>query len=238
MGCLVSLTGKVIVGGGNDCGCSGSGAPSKQQPLELACPGKQYPATVSTDCPTQVQTFGSPGAEFVDLPGTSALGNMQLLVVRTRASMVLRVGAAPALLVGASGTFPTGFAGGETFAFTVDLTPVPVVFTAAAQTAAQVAQEINQAAIGAGLSFLPARVMTNGQLELTGLATGLQGSLAVTTANAVIGFPSIATAVGAGRDHKINGLFIAQYDNDDAPTRVQISGQGYVEALAAGAAAA
>jgi hypothetical protein len=237
MSCLVNLTGKITVGG--DCGCSGGGsggAPTKQQPLSFACQGVNYPAIVSTDCPQQIQTPGVIGASWVDVPGQGTLANYRLLYVLTKAPMALRIGAAAATLLGSGGTFPTGFVGGETFAFEADGIAVPVVFTSGAQSAAQVVAQINQAAVGAGLTYLPATVDTTGQVRLTGKATGVQGSIEITTANAVVGFAAATTVAGSGSDVRINGLFLAQFDEQAAPTRIQISGQGQVEVLAAGSA--
>lgn len=236
MSCLVSLVGKVSVGGG-DCGCSGSGGVSKQQPLDLGCNGTQYAAVVSTDCPTQVQTTGVVGAEFVDLPGTDGIGGFQLLVVKTQTVMRLRIGGAAATLLGSGASFPTGFSGGESLTFEADGVEVDATFTAAAQSAVQVAQEINQAAIGAGLTYLPATVDATGQLRLSGRLTGSEGTLEITGALAALGFASPVLVVGAGSDVDVNGAFLAQFDSSAAPARVQISGNGRVEVLAAGMAA-
>lgn len=236
MGCSVTLTGKLAVGG-EGCGCAGNGAPSKQVPLAFACQGLNYGAIVSTDCPVQVQTFGVPGTLWQELPG-GALGSYRLLYLLTKAPMKLRVGAAPAALVGSAAAFPVTLAGGETFTPVVDGVAVPVTFTSGAKTAAQIATAINQAAVGAGLTTLPASVDVSGQVRIAGTKTGDQGAIAVTTALASIGFASTsAAAKGAGSDLSVNGLALLQFDEASAPTRIQISGSGMVEVLAAGAAA-
>jgi hypothetical protein len=149
---------------------------------------------------------------------------------------MLRIGAAPAQVLGSGGSFPTTFSGGETLAFTVDGTAVAVTFTAAAQSAANVASEINQAAIAAGLTFLPAAVQSSGQLSLTGSATGVQGSVEVTAGNATIGLPTADLVRGAGEDVRVNGTALLQFDASNPPSRIQVSGSAQIEVLSAGAA--
>jgi hypothetical protein len=184
-----------------------------------------------------VQTAGVLGTHWTELvPGQ--LKNFQLLYFRSRmVPMRLRIGAAPATLLGSGASWPVLFAGGETFTPVVDGVAVPVTFTAGSRSAQQVATLINQAAVGAGLMALPASVDATGQLRLTGSATGEQGLLTVTTALAAIGFASTAARdVGAGTDLDVNGLCLLQFEEQTAPTRIQVSGVGWVEFLAAGAA--
>lgn len=234
MACQLTLQGNVVVGG-HGCGCDGGS--QKIQGLSFACPQTLFQGIGGTDCAVQIITPGAPGDNFVELPGSGMVGTYQLLIVRTTAPVVLRVGAAPAELLGVSGSFPTSFAGGETFAVTVDGVAVAATFTSGDQSAAQVAARVNQAAIAAGLTFLPVSVQTNGQLRIRGLKTGVDGSLDITTANATIGFPSAAAeAIGGGVDQDVNGLLVQQFPSSAAPTRIQISGSAQVEVLAAGTA--
>jgi hypothetical protein len=236
MACQVTLQGAIAVGGGN-CGCSG-GSSSKVQGLGFACNAATYAAIVSTDCALAVATVGAIGQNWRDLPALEGLSVIQLLMVKGSSPFRLRLGADVAKLVGTGGTFPTSFAGSETFAFEADGVLVSVVFTSGAQTAAQVALQINQAALAAGLDYLPASVLTSGQLQLAGKATGVQGSIDITTANATIGFASAtALAVGAGADVDSQGLFLNQFESSSAPARVQISGNVSIEVFAAGMAA-
>ncbi len=238
MGCQVTLSGKLVVGG-EGCGCSGiGGAPTKQQPLAFACSGRTYGAVVSSDCDQQIQTLGVPGTTWQDLIGAGQIKAYQLLYLLTKAPMKLRIGAAEAALVGSGAAWPVVFAGGETFTPVVDGVAVPVSFTAGTRTAAQTATATNQAAVGAGLGFLPASVDVTGQLRLVGQLTGAQGSVTVTTALAAIGFGSTSLrAVGAGADMNVDGLQVFSFDASNAPTRIQISGQGQIQVLAAGTAA-
>lgn len=237
MSCQLTLQGQVVVGGGGCCG--GDGGSQKIQGLSFGCPYTLFQAIFSTDCAVPIVTSGAVGDAWVELPGTGVVGGYLLLIVKSTGAVRLRIGAAPAELLGAAGTFPTGFAGGETFAFIVDSVAVAVVFTSGAQSVLQVATQINQAALGAGLDFLPAFAQTNGQLGLRGEKTGKQGSLDITTARAAIGFPSAAAeSEGEGEDQDVSGLLLQQFPNNDMPTRIQISGNAQVEVLAAGTAAA
>ncbi len=238
--CSLTLSGQILVGGPG-CGCSGSDLSQKLVGLGFACSGQIYQAIGGTDCAVPIATAGAVGDVFQELPNVSSIGGFQLLALKTSAKVMLRIGAAPAELLGSGGTFPTLFSGGQTFAFDVDSVSVPVVFQAGDQTAAQVVSRINQAAIAAGLTFLPAFVQTNGQVGLRGTRTGLTGFVDVTTANATVGFPSSVApagyASGEGSDVLVNGLTLMQFDPSSPPERIQISGSAQIEVLAAGLAA-
>lgn len=232
----VQLTGQITVGGTV---CPDPCAPgsSKIQGLALSCPGStSFQCVVSTDVPCSIATAGLLGAEFDELPVTDALDDIELLYVRSNVLMRLRLGAAPAALVSTGLALPLG--GGETLIFDVDGRPtVTVTFTAAA-TAAAVANEINAAAVLLGQPP-PASVNTAGALVLTGVLTGVDGSVNVTggTGQVALGFASGANdaAVGAGSDVDFNGIFLVEFGkNGGAVSRVQISGQGTVEVFAAG----
>jgi hypothetical protein len=236
MGCQLTLSGKLTVGGPG-CGCSGGSSPTKTLSLSGACLGESYAAISGTDCPTLIQTIGIPGAVWQDLPALNGLRNIRFLYVAAKAPMLLRIGATVATLLGSGVSFPVTLAGGEVFAFTVDGVAVSTTFSSGSKTAAAIVTAINQAAVGAGLSFFPASVDTLGQVRLSGLKTGKDGSVVITTALAAIGFAAVASAVGGGADLSVNGTQLLQFAEDGAPTRVQISGHGWVEVLAGGAAA-
>ncbi len=106
-------------------------------------------------------------------------------------------------------------------------------FAGASLSAVQVAQQINAAAIAAGLSFLPASVSTAGQLVLTGLRTGVDGALLIGTGIAAIGLPTTAAVNGSGADVDVWGAFLVQF-GQTGPSRIQISGNAKIEILAAG----
>lgn len=235
MACNVELQGTLSVGGG--CGCSGDGSGSSaSKSLSLGCSGASFGQVGETPCPVYVQTAGAPGDAFVTLPGTAELGAIQLLYVKTTAPMVLRVGAEEASLEGAGAAFPVVMAGSEVLDFKADGVAVSVAFDAGSTTAQSAAQQINQAAIAAGLSYLPASVASSGQLELSGVKTGNQGSIEITGALASVGFSSATKVYGEGADLR-GSVFLLQLDPSSSPGRVQISGVGQVEVFAAGAAA-
>ena len=232
----VDLSGQITVGGTvcpDPCGT----ASSKIQGLALSCPGStSFGCVVSTDVPCSIATVGVLGAAFEEVPVTDALDLIELLYVRSNALMRLRLGAAPAALVSTGLALPRG--GGETLIFDVDGQPtVTVTFTAAA-AAATVANEINAAAALEGQAP-PASVNTAGALVLTGVLTGVDGSVNVTggTGQAALGLASGANdaAVGAGSDVDFNGIFLVEFGkNGGSIARAQISGQGTVDVFAAG----
>lgn len=231
--CSLKLSGQVTVGGG---ACCDSSSPSQKiQALGFSCPDATYQAIVGTDCAVLVQTSGLPGQNWLDCPGTKDLAGIRLLVLKASSPVVLRIGAAVAQLVGSGGTFPTGFSGGETFSFKADGVLVAVTFQSGDQSAAQVASRINQAAVAAGLSYLPATVLSSGQLQLQGVLTGSQGSVEVTVTRSAIGFPTALKVLGAGSDLTVRTA-ILEFDptTSTPPARVQVSGVARVEVLAAG----
>lgn len=233
MTCTLQLTGNVSVGGGA-CVCAGAGAQpsSKTMGLSFSCAGTIYGAITSTDCPTSIAA-----TSFIELPGSDSIGRFELLSFKSNAAMTLRIGAAAATILGAGGTFPTGFSGGEAFDFTVDGVNIAGTFTAAAQNIGDVVNELNQAAVGAGFAYLPFAADVSGQVSVTGQETGSDGSVVVNTANATIGFPTAGQSVtGGGSDMVVNGLALIQFNSTDAPTRIQVKGTGQIEVLAAGTA--
>lgn len=234
MTCTVQLVGSVSVGG--SCGCTGftaggSAPSSKTMGLSFSCTGTTYGAVNSSDCPININT-----ATFIELPGSDAVGDFQLVSIKSSSLVTLRVGAAAATVSGVGGSFPTGFSGGEAFDFDVDGTNVAGTFTVAAQNITDVLSELNQAAIAAGLAYLPFTASTSGQVTVTGVATGSDGSVVVNTTIAALGFTAATTVFGSGDDLAVNGLFLSQFNPTSAPTRIQIMGIAQVEILLAGAA--
>lgn len=231
MSCQLVLDGHISVGG-NGCGCNdSSGVSSTVRGLSLECSSTSFEAIKSTDCAVQVATLGSIGQNWSELP--VLLGVYQLLSLKTSAAVKLRIGAAPASIPGSAGVFPATTINGSTFAFTADAVPVSFAFAGGSLSAAQVANQINAAAVAAGLSFLPAAVTAAGQLTLSGLKTGTDGSLAITTGIAAIGLPTTAAVKGAGADVDVWGSFLVQF-GQLGPSRIQISGNAKIEILAAG----
>lgn len=236
----VELSGQITVGGAS-CTDSCSGGSLKQQSLTLRCSNQWYPAAVSSDVPVQIQTPGVVGAAWVDVPTTDALDKIELLMIRSNAPARVRVGAAVARLLSASVAFPVTFVA-ETLIFKVDGgAAITCTFTAGAKTAQQIVNALNAAAALAGLAVMPWSVDAGGQLALSGVATGVQGSVEVTggTAQAMLGFAVTYSAVGAGADTDFVGLYLVEFGRGSllAPARVQISGIAQIEVFAAGTTA-
>jgi hypothetical protein len=199
--------------------------------LSFSCAGTNYGAITSTDCPVSINT-----TTFIDLPGSDSVGQFQLLSLKSNGAMTLRIGAAEASLIAVGGSYPTGFSGGQAFGFSIDQVAVTGTFLVGDQSISQVVTRLNQAAISAGLTYLPFTADVTGQVRITGKQTGLDGLILVTVTNATIGFVANAAAEGEGSDLTVNGLFMAQFDTITAPKRILIKGNGQVEILAAGSA--
>lgn len=237
MTCALTLSGQIVVGGPGGCGC-GDVLSQKIQGLGFACASAIFQAIAGTECAVAIATAGAAGDAFQELPSVSSVGGIQLLLLKSSQPVVLRIGADNAELLGTGGTFPTLFAGGETFAFKVDALTVPVTFTSGDQTAQQVVNRINSAAALAGGTTMPAFLQSSGQVGLRGVATGEDGLVDITTANATVGFASAAAeAHGAGEDLPVQGIALLQFPQSSPPERIQISGTAQIEVLAAGLAA-
>lgn len=237
MGSLL-LRGSLDVGAGcGGCGgCSGCGSDRTMRALGLRCPGSSYyQSVVATGAPIRVQTTGAPGDEFVDLDLLADLIGVEFLYVKSDAPIVLRLDAEAARVVGSGGTFPTGFAGGETLTLDVDGTAVTATFQVGDQTAAQVVARINGACAIAGLPT-PRASVSGTQVAVDGVLTGPEGNVDVTggTGAATLGL-SGASAVGSGQDIPVWGTFLAEFRTyPDSVSRVQVSGQASLSIVAAG----
>lgn len=97
---------------------------------------------------------------------------------------------------GVGGSYPTGFAGGETLTLEIDNVAIAVTFDAADQQLDDVINRINAAAALAGLSdgtnpALPARPNGGGQLRLLSPTTGVSSEVDIQAATA-----SVLSALG------------------------------------------
>lgn len=236
----LQLQGSLIVKGNCDCGSGSGSGDTLVKSLGDGC-AKSYTTVLATAKPIQIQTAGLVGSHWDDLDILSDLAAIEFLFVRTSAPMRIRIGADEPLLAGTGATFPTGFAGGETLLLSfVDpengTTAVTTTFDAADQTAAACAARINAACALAGLATPRATVASSGQLEVRGLGTGVDASVAVTggTGASVLGFAGTPSAQGAGSDVDVQGLFINEFPRSVSPARVQVSGVGSISVVAGG----
>lgn len=234
MSSSVELRGTLQVGG-DACASSCGGADSLIYQLGLRCGTSQFQSVVAVPKDLQIQTPGLPGDAFVDLDVLEDLTAIELLYLKSNNALIVRIGAGPAIITGVGGTFPTLFAGSETLNLTLDGVPFVTTFTAGDQTAAQCAARINAAAALAGIATPRAIVTSSGQLQISGILTGEDGSLAVTGGSgaATLGLTGL-TAVGTGADVRINGTLLLEFDQQAAPARVQVSGNATLRLLAAG----
>lgn len=238
----LTFSGTVQVGAGA-CGSAPvvSGCPSIAQlllTLAARC-GAVYPTVIPLPEQLSINT-GTPGTTFVDLDALAQLTSVEMLYLTANQPIKVRIGAAEAVLVGSGGAFPTLFAGGEGFNVTIDGVAVAVTFQAGDQTAAQCAARINAACALAGLATPRATVATSGQLQISGVLTGAQGSVVVTggTGRTALGFAGTPSAVGAGADVPLWGTMLIEFPQPGAvvapPTRIQVSGVALLSGVAAG----
>lgn len=237
----VDLQGTVTVSDGALGGCNGCGVNGGTRILQLAlaCAGGVFECVQSTDLPCPINT---PAPAFSTPPVVTGFSAIQLLILNSNAALTWRLNGVAATLTGVGGVFPTTFAGGETLIADVDGgVSVTTTFLAADQSAAQVAARINAAFALAGLPS-PATVAGSGQLVLTGLLTGAEGTVNVTggTAQVALGFPVSTndSAVGTGVDIRASGLVVLEADRSNPYTKVEVQGTASaVTILAAGTSA-
>jgi len=232
---MLTLRGSLEVADG--CCTTGCGAAAGRtiESLGLRCGSGGYQSIVpAVASPIQISTASG---VFVDLDVLGDFLAIEFLYALTTQALILRIGAEEASVTGVSGVFPTLFAGGETLTFTLDGAPVSVSFTAGAQTAAQVAAEINASCAMLGLPTPRATVATNGQITITGVLTGpLTGEITITGGSGAVqlGLSGLSD-VGAGADVPVFGTFMCEFPRyPNAPARIQVSGVGGISLIAAG----
>ena len=117
--------------------------------------------------------------------------------------------ATAAAILGAAGTYPTTFAGGETLNIEIDGTPVAVVFDVADQTLIEVLARVNFYA--ALLSIVPVAFNVGGELQLKSPTTGLSSTVEVVsgTALATLGL-SAGSAQGVSAAPGTSNLVISR----------------------------
>lgn len=226
---------------GDGCGCSAAGQDSATMRLGLRCSPAYYQSAINTPVPLQISTPGAPGDNFQQLDALDGFVGIEFLAVRTNAPMVLCIDAGPAELTSDPITIPTGFVGGETLVFGVDLlTVVTVVFDAADQTLAQVVARINAACALAGLPTPRCQAVGTTQFKLIGIACGFDPTVPSAASITIISAPpqlpfTTTQAFAQGTHVEVNGLFLAEFPAyPNAPKRVEVSGQGSLTLMAAG----
>lgn len=235
MSCDVRLTGHIVVGGSGGCAspCSGAGAGATRiLPLGGGCSGKIYARSGGTDCAVPIATSGAPGAAWETVPGTEGISVESLYLSLGSGVFKLRINGAAASLAATGGSYPTGFSGGETVDLLVDGTAVAVAFEAGDQSAQEVADRINQAAVVA-VGRAVASVV-DGQLVLSGAVLGSTGAVSVTTGLAQLGLATGASASGSGEELDVTRDVLLSFPADSPATRLEISGLGSASVFVAG----
>ena len=235
----VNLRGNLEVKGAgcvSSCGAAGSGDRHVQSlSLSGACNTESFQTIVCSPTPIQVSTAGAVGAAYADLDILDSLVAIELLLIETTTHMQLLINASEAQLVGSAGTFPTSFVGGETLLLDIDGTTFTTTFDAADQTAVQVAARINAAAALAGLATPRAVVTSGGQIQINGTVTGAAGSVEVTGGTGAATLGLSGSVAGLGSELDVDGIFLARFPRyPNAPTRIQVSGQGSLTLTAGG----
>lgn len=172
--------------------------------------------------------------EFLDL--VTGFAQVELLALRSSGPITLRVNGEPARAL-TNAIWPLAGLDTLTLGFSVDALAVAVTFVAGDDTPAEVAARINAAAALVGATSMPASVSLTGQVQISGVKTGSQGSLSAFTGTAVtaLGLGAYAAQSGRGADVPVSGLLVQQFGrNPAAASRLQVSGSASLRVLAAG----
>lgn len=232
----ITFTGVLGLSADGSCGCSGT-----DDGITITFEGgaQYYDRVLRSETAIEITNTSFAPLPLADDMTTVSL--LSLLVVNGTTAELL-IGAPPEWL-GASGTFPTGFVGGETFSFnilTYNATTggyivdanVLVTFTSADQTAIDVRRRINAALALLGYEGL-ARI-SGTQLVIDGPEPGANKRLGNATPNATIGYAVGNTgANGTGTPIALPGVFLAQLSAIAGDT-LWIKGPAWINVLVAG----
>lgn len=227
-----SISSPAHSGVGVSTGCSASG-------VDVSL-GFTFEPIIAEYADVQAMTFSFESSTWVHLPVACGFDTVELLALSlAEGSQPIEILLGhPPELQGSGGTFPTGFAGGELFDFSIgEVNGTPVVlsiaFTSAAQSAQQVANEINAAAALQGLA--PVATVVGGQLLLAGAQPGAEWQLELLTANTTIGFPSSLPSItpGTGTAQEVDPLFLSTAETPGSDVWVK-GGLATISLFAAG----
>jgi len=145
------------------------------------------------------QTFELSGGEVARSISLGDVQDVRLIYIEADAEINVWFGgvaATAAAVLGVGGTYPTTFAGGETFIITVDGVAITVTFTVAAQLIADTVNEVNAAA--ALLGIAPIAFNVAGQLQIKSTTTGVLSTVLIGagTGNATLGHTSTTLSTG------------------------------------------
>jgi len=239
----IEMKGMLSVSGG--CGpCGGASGDQTVRRLALRCGGfSPYETIAETPSPLRVSTPGALGAAFVPLDIADGFTAIEFLYVVTDSALTLRISDGPPEVEGIQLALPTGYVGGETMVFTIDETPVTVVFTAGDQTLADVVNRINAACAAAALATPRAVATGINTFKIVGVATRFESNSTLTAFRGLVNVTttpagmvaSAPLALANGNDVTVFGTMLVelrQYPN--APTKVEVSGIGAIRAMVAG----
>jgi len=227
-----------IADAGAGCGCSES---ENQVVFGFEGGTKTFDAAVRT---LTSYSLNSPSG-FTQMPLVDEMETVDFLALSAvQGSTVMLLIGQKASWLGSAGIFPTGFVGGETFEFDLQTynaltggfdtdATILVTFTAAAQSASDVARAINSQLALEGYAPL-ATVASSGQLLIESVEPGQFARVANSTANATIGFASTNLgATGTGNAVVITGNFFAELDSISSDS-FWLKGSAYLNLIVAG----
>ena len=182
----------------------------------------------------QVATPGAVGATFVPLPTSVQHAERLIADLGVGADLVLRIGGAPAKVVG-SVTANPGLIAGDTLTLNVDGGGLVTTTFAGGESIAQAAAAIDSAFVASGRTSPASVDATSGGLALAGTKTGdasasargwQSGSLVLGgTALAKLGLGA-GTTWGTGDDIRVGGtpVLVLPFPSSSTPARVEVSG--------------
>ena len=225
----LEVNGSVVVGNGACGPCDDAGS-SKTVGLGFQCPSLQFASILSTDSPI---AFNSP-LVFADLPLLQSFAEIGFIVMQTRGQDIdIRLNPLPAVALASNSEPYAGLSGLDLVTAVDGQAPVTTVFSVATD-AATLANEINAAA--ALLGQPPPASDVGGQVQISGVLTGPEGSVDIQsgTALAALGL-SVGVSLGTGEDIQSGEIWMQKFaSTPNGVKRIQFRGTASLSILAAG----
>ncbi len=222
----LSINGSVVVGNGVCGPCDDAGS-SKTVGLGFQCPSLQFASILSSDSPI---AFSSP-LVFADLALLQGFSDIGFILMQTTGQEIeVRINPLPAIVLTGSEPF-AGLSGLDLVTAVDGQTAVTTVFSVATD-AATLANEINAAA--ALLGQAPPATVVDGQIQISGVLTGPEGSVNIQsgTALAALGL-SAGVTLGSGEDILSGEIWMQKFGLNSVQ-RIQFRGTASLSILAAG----
>lgn len=223
----LSINGSVVVGNGVCGSCDDAGS-SKTVGLGFQCPSLQFASILSSDSPI---AFSSP-LVFADLALLQGFSDIGFILMQTAGQeLEVRINPLPAIVLTANSEPFAGLSGLDLVTAVDGQAAVTTTFSVATD-AATLANEINAAA--ALLGQAPPATVVDGQIQISGVLTGPEGSVDIQSGTALTALGlSVGVTLGSGEDILSGEIWMQKFGLNSVQ-RIQFRGTASLSILAAG----